>query len=48
MTDTVLSALVTRRAELIAEAKLTDAKLTQLLTDIERIDGAMILPRLRV
>jgi hypothetical protein len=41
MADPVLSALVTRRAELVAEAKVTDAKLAQLLTDIEHIDGAM-------
>lgn len=41
MTDYVLTGLVKRRADLLAEAKAAQATLTRLLSDIEYLDGAI-------
>ena len=41
MTDPVLASLAKRRTELIADAQVADAKLRQLLSDIQHVDGAI-------
>ena len=37
----VIAALTKRRAELMTDAKAAEAKLSQLISDIEHVDGAL-------